>query len=174
MTIAPRLRKNEATRSSAPTEATSSSRPDELARGLAAAIRFLHGRVRSSHELRHSLTVKGLTAREIPRIVRECERRGILDDEAGARLWAQYWADRGYGWPAIEQRLLAKGFPAAAVVKAGQRLGIRAADEAKRAQAWAAAQQRRGVSSQRVARQLMNRGFDPEMVAEYCSDDEVE
>ena len=131
---------------------------------MATALRLLRGRVRSSHELRQSLTAHGLPADQIPRIVRECERRGILDDEAAARLWAQQWADRGYGWPAIRHRLLAKGFSEQTAASAGQRLGVSAAAEAQRANAWAARQRRRGVPRQRILRQLASRGFDPELM----------
>ena len=130
------------------------------------ALRALRGRVRSSEELAQALAVQGIPLQDIPRIVRECERRGILDDRAAARLWAGHWARLGYGWAAIHHRLSAKGLGEAVIDEAAGRLKLGTPDdEEARARAWlAAAKRRRAMTPAQLARRLLARGFEPELV----------
>ena len=103
-----------------------------------------------------------------------CRARGWLDDAACARLWADHWAQRGYAWAAIRQKLTAKGLGDAAVEQAAQVLGLASDDEA-RASRLVASRMRRGPATgrgivlsprqaSRLARTLAGRGFDPQII----------
>ena len=123
--------------------------------------------MRSRHELTQYLQRHEVRAHEIPRIVRECERRGILNDQACARLWAEHWMRAGFGWLAIRDKLSAKGLEESIVVDVEHRLGQ---DEEERARAWLDSRSRGGFTTSR-ARQLIARGFDPDIVERIIPED---
>lgn len=91
----------------------------------------------------------------------------MLDDEAGARLWADQWARRGYAWDAIRAKLSLKGFSDQAIERAATRLGLAGDDEA-RARLVAATHRRRQharpQSRWALARTLTSRGFDTDVI----------
>ncbi len=149
----------------------SSSKPgDEAARALTAATRWLNTRVHSTHEARAYLTGRRVRPGIITRVLTACRQRGLLDDRACARLWADHWAGRGYAWAAIRQRLAAKGLSDAAINAAAPR-GIAASDEALARQATAAWLQRHtSHHPDRLSRLLAARGFDGELIERIATE----
>ncbi|MBI4597208.1 MAG: RecX family transcriptional regulator [Candidatus Omnitrophica bacterium] len=98
-------------------------------------------------------------------MVTECRRRGILDDGACARLWADHWARAGFAWRAIAQRLAAKGLDGAAIDQAARAVGATDADDERRVAAWLALQSDRHHSPvERLARRLASRGFTTDII----------
>ena len=145
----------------------SSSNPgDDVARALAVATRWLRTGVRSTHEVRSYLTGRRVRPGAITRVIRECHRRGLLDDRACARLWADHWARRGYAWAAIRQRLAMKGLPEAAIDAAAARIGTTTADAARARQAAETWCRRPSAarSAARLGRFLAARGFDESVI----------
>lgn len=144
---------------------SSSSPGDDVARALAVATRWLRTGVRSTHEVRSYLTGRRVRPGAITRVVSECRRRGLLDDRACARLWADHWARRGYAWAAIRQRLAMKGLPEAAIDAAAARTGAMADAERARhaAEHWCRRPSARR-SPVRLGRFLAARGFDESVI----------
>jgi SOS response regulatory protein OraA/RecX len=139
---------------------------NDPSRALAMVGRYTRGRVRSSQEVLTYLGRRGVSPATATRVIAECRARGMLDDEACARLWADHWARRGYAWEAIRAKLAAKGVSGPVVDRAARRLGT-AGDDEGRARHVVASYQRRphaGGASQRLARALRARGFDPEVI----------
>lgn len=145
----------------------SSSKPrDELARTLALVARYTRAHVRSTREVLTSLTRRGVSPEVASKTVVEAQRYGMLDDVAAARLSAEHWARAGYGWSAIHQKLTEKGFQARTIDTVATSLGDASSDEA-RARAVVARQLRRKTGAfqrARVARTLVARGFDSELI----------
>ena len=153
----------------------SSSKPrnDAEQRLLASAIRYAGTGVRSSRQVLALLRRAGASSREAQRLVAACRARGLVDDRASTRLWAEQWARRGYAWSAIRVKLSGKGFADGDIVAAARHLGT-TADDAARAREVAASSRRRvpRATAQRLARLLASRGFDADLiehvVAESC------
>ena len=145
----------------------SSSKPGHEFRDvLAAASRYASTRVRSRQELQQYLKRRGVPAGTARQAVAACAARGLLDDRACARLWAEHWARRGYAGAAIYQRLMEKALDAAAIEQAIRTI-TRDSDDEARAQAFIARHlDRRTVrpSRSRLARTLASRGFDPDVI----------
>ena len=146
----------------------SSSKLEDEARSVLAALpRYLRSSVRSTHEVVAYLRRRGLSPQRAARAVSEYQARGLLDDEACARLWAEEWARRGYAWAAIRTKLSLKGLDERTIERVARRLGMVGDDEA-RARLIASAYLRRHAAtqtSQRVlARRLASRGFDADLI----------
>ena len=95
-----------------------------------------------------------------------CQQRGVLNDVACARLWADHWARAGWAWPAIHEKLSAKGLAEAAIAAARHDIGAGPQEELMRARAVRDnLRQRRPVASDSaVARRLASRGFDEDVI----------
>jgi len=155
----------------------SSSKPgDDVARALAALIRYTRAGVRSTRQVLAYLQQRGVSSDTAVRTVRLCQARGILDDRACARLWADHWARQGYAWAAIRQKLTEKGLDDSTIDDATHRLGL-ASDDGARARLVVAQRIRlpaprsrqagRGAGRPpraRLARTLASRGFDSELI----------
>ena len=144
----------------------SSSKPaaDVLATG---ALRYARVGVRSTRDVLTYLERRGASPNATARILADCRTLGLLDDQAAARLWAEQWARRGYASAAIRLKLQAKGFDARISDEAVTRAGS-ASDDEIRARLLVASSLRRQTArpgrSQRLARVLASRGFDPDLI----------
>ena len=139
---------------------------DERSHTLALVARYTRAHVRSTYEVLTYLKRRGVSPEVASKTVVEAQRHGILDDVAAARLSAEHWARAGYAWTAIHQKLSEKGFHAHTIDTVATSLGDASADEA-RAREVVARQLRRktGVLQRtRVARTLILRGFDSELI----------
>ena len=139
------------------------------ARALAAVLRYVRSGIRSTTEVRAYLRRRGLAGQAAEAVVAECRARGLLDDGAAARLWAEQWSRRGYAWSAIRLKLSAKGFDEQALAAAERIHGTREQDEARARQVVADRFRRRFPRGQRVvqgrvARTLVSRGFDSDVI----------
>ena len=144
-----------------------SSSKDEETRALQDARRYLRGRVRSSSETLTHLRRRGISAATTTRVIAACHAQSLLDDEACARLWADSWARRGYGWAFIREKLSAKGLPDSAIERAAWHVGSTPADEATRARHALDSRTQRGQGAAqraRLARTLAARGFDEDTI----------
>jgi SOS response regulatory protein OraA/RecX len=133
---------------------------------LALATRYAGLGVRSIQELRTYLRRRGVAERAIARTIAVCRDRGVVDDAACARLWAEHWARQGYAWAAIRLRLSAKGLTDDAI-RVAERTTGRAPDDVARARAVVAqrAARRAGPRERvRLARVLASRGFDADVI----------
>lgn len=111
-----------------------------------------------------------MSSREALQLVNACEARGLVDDSAGVRLWADHWARRGYAWAAIRAKLEARGFTPQVIERTNTRLRCEAED-ASRALAVVAARRGRGVHErQRLARALASRGFSEDLIEQVLED----
>ncbi len=152
----------------------SSSKPEhERSRLLRLVGRYTRGGVRSTQEVRAYLERRGVPSTAAARVIAEYQTLRILDDEAGARLWADQWARRGYAWDAIQARLSLKGFTEQAIERAAKRLGLAGDDEA-RARLIVATRLRRQDARPpnrwSLARTLTSRGFDADVIERVLSE----
>ena len=157
---------------------SSSSRdPNDLARGIELVRRYTQQSVRSVRDVRAYLARRRIAPSVAARVIAACRARGILDDEAAARLWAEQWARRGYARAAIRVKLAAKGFEESAIERAGRRLEALSDDD--QAQSLVAAYRNRQArpsqphvpsvtpssrEASRLARMLSARGFDADVI----------
>ena len=145
---------------------------DDASRVLAAARRYVQAGVRSRHEVTIYLRRRGVTAETTNCTLATLGAHGLLDDRACARLWADQWARRVYAIAAIRVKLTAKGLNEETVNHAITQLRISLDDEA-RARAVAAQYARprtgRGERS-RVARTLISRGFDADLIEQVLNE----
>ena len=142
--------------SSKPGHDASSSVRTRLARYAAAG-------VKSRQQLLSYARRSGLSGRAAAVLVDECVSRGLADDAAGARLWAEHWARHGYGSVAIRAKLEAKEFQPRAIETTLRRAS--AGEEEARARALIAARRRAGRGGRaQLARSLGARGFDPDLI----------
>jgi SOS response regulatory protein OraA/RecX len=130
----------------------------ELRRGnaLEAGVRALSRRDRSEHSLRAALERQGVARAERDEVVATLRCHGALDDARFARSRAELLADRGLGDAAIASRLEQDGVGAEDVAE------TLAALEPERDRASRLAG-RRG-RTQKTARWLSTRGFDPDSI----------
>ncbi|MBI3323850.1 MAG: RecX family transcriptional regulator [Candidatus Omnitrophica bacterium] len=132
--------------------------------------RFLKAGVRSVREAEAHLGRRGIAPTQARALIAHSRRRGWLDDEACAKLWAVHLADRGYATNAIQARLLAKGLEAALISRTLQHLHLDD-DEARVHDAINQLRRPRGGSSssqdsqRRLASALGRRGFAPDLIA---------
>ena len=149
---------------------SSSKRRHEASRTVTRLARYARAGVRSRQQVLAHLRRSGVSPRAALRLVNACEARGLVDDEAGSRLWADHWARRGYAWAAIRAKLEGRSFTPQAIERAAARLGA-AAEDAARARAVVEARRRRGVCErQRLARTLAYRGFDEDLIEQILQD----
>jgi len=143
----------------------SSSKPSrEFASALAAAIRYTRAHVHSRQEVLQYLKRLGVSDGVGREVVAECADRGLVDDRACARLWAEHWAKLGYAQAAIHQRLTEKALHATAIEHAIN-LVTRDSDDEARARVVVARHLSRGRPPRsRLARALASRGFDPDVI----------
>jgi len=128
-------------------------------------IRYTGAGARSTRDVRTHLTRHGVGERLAARAVAEARVRGLVDDRACARLWANHWARQGYAWSAIRLKLAAKGLEGQAVDDAARDVG--AASDDDRAQLIVERVTRAGTAGPmrgRLARALALRGFDAELI----------
>ena len=145
----------------------SSSKPAGEPRLLKAAFRrFAGSGVRSKREALEFLARKGCPPDEAGAWLADCERRGLIDDRAAARLWAGHWARQDYADAAIREKLLAKGFTEHTIDESIAALQSDTDDDARARRALAGALRRSGGrrSPARLARALASRGFGSELV----------
>ena len=131
---------------------------------MTALTRYARTGVRSRQQLLSYLSRGGVPPRTAVRLLAECEALGLVDDAAGARLWAEQWARRGYGWAAIRAKLEARGFGPRAIEQAAARSGLAAEDEARARVFLAGRQRSRSTARDRLARSLAARGFEPDLI----------
>jgi SOS response regulatory protein OraA/RecX len=117
--------------------------------------------VRSTQEALTYLRRLGVSPAAATQIVNDVRARGLLDDRACARLWADHWARAGYAESAVRAKLSAKGFGEAAIREAVEHLGLPASEEA-RARELAGTLLRRPAGQ--VARRLASRGFSEDVI----------
>ena len=147
----------------------------ELRRISALVQRYLRFGARSTHEVRAHLRRRGVAEPLIDRVITACQRQRLLDDQACAKLLATHYADKGYAWSAVSDRLRAKGFGTRLVSQALQRLRASMDDEPRaRVVARAFLQRRRAAAGPalriRLARALAGRGFDSELIARVLTE----
>ena len=145
---------------------SSSKLEDNTQRALTAATRYVRAGVRSTREALTYLQRRGVPGDLARRTVAAFHARGVLDDRACARLWAEHWARAGYAWSAIRRRLADKGLDEHTIEHAAAQWG-RASDDDARARFVAAQHARRGVGPRqrtRVARALSSRGFESDLI----------
>jgi SOS response regulatory protein OraA/RecX len=142
---------------------SSSKRRHEASRTVTRLVRYVRTGVRSRQQLLTYLHRGGVPPRTAARLIAECEARGLVDDAAGARLWADHWARGGYGWAAIRAKLEARGFGARAIGAAGERAGLASEDESRARQLLAGRLRTGRGDRARLARALGSRGFDPDL-----------
>ena len=133
-----------------------------------AAIRFAGARVHSAEEVRSYLRRRSVTPSEAACAVAACRARGLVDDRACARLWAEHWVRQGYAWAAIRAKLAAKGLSEAVIEQAAGARGTPDA-EAARARTLLAKRLRAaaGVRARmRAARLLASHGFDEDLITQ--------
>lgn len=148
----------------------SSSKPSRrIPSVLTALVRYTRTGVRSERDVRAYLRRRGLSADETARLVTLCRARSVIDDRAGACLWADHWARQGYAWRAIRAKLAAKGFADAAIAPLTQRVG---SAEAELARARVVASTARGRSRPHLVRKLSARGFEDAVIEEVVRDAE--
>ena len=144
----------------------SSSNPGDEPRAPAGLLRYLRSGVRSTHEVVSRLRQRGVSSRDAARLVRAYRARGVLDDRAGVRLWADHWARQGYASAAIRLKLAAKGFDAQTIDDTVSRF-VPPSDDEARARVLLA-QRRDRVSGRpgraRLARALAAHGFEPDVI----------
>ncbi len=134
---------------------------------LRAALRYAGRGVHSAHEVEAFLARRGARPEQIDAALATCRGRGLVNDAAAARLWAEHWAGQGWAWAAIETKLDGRGFRVETI--RALRAGYPAlADDAARA-AWVMAKVR-GRSA--AARQLAAHGFDADTIAATVGDAE--
>jgi SOS response regulatory protein OraA/RecX len=143
---------------------SSSKRRHDASRTVTRLARYARAGVRSRQQVLAHLRRSGVSPREALRLVHACEARGVVDDEAAARLWADHWARRGYAWAAIRAKLEARGFGARAIEAAAARSGLAAEDELRARQLLAEHLRRGRGDRARLARTLASRGFDPDLI----------
>lgn len=114
---------------------------------------------------------RGVSPEAAAALISECRARGLADDGALARLLADHWARKGYAWPAIRERLAARGLEARAIDEAGDRLRLPAGDAARAREAASAflartriARREPALAHARLARLLAARGFEEELI----------
>jgi SOS response regulatory protein OraA/RecX len=112
------------------------------------------------------LARKGIGAGQAAEWIHECERLGLIDDRAAARLWAGHWARQNYADAAIRTKLLEKGFHDTHIHDSITALQSDTDDEARAHCALAGALRRAGGrrSPSRLAGALASRGFGSELV----------
>ena len=144
----------------------SSLKRDERSRVRRLVSRYTGGSVRSTQEVRAYLERRGVPSTVAARVIAECQTLGMLDDEAGARLWADQWARRGYAWTAIHAKLSLRGFSDETVERAAKRLGMAGDDEARARLVAASLRRHRARPATRwsLARTLTSRGFDADVI----------
>ena len=152
----------------------SSSKPedDEVARALALALRYVRASVHSRHEVRLYLHRRGVAAETASGAVTTLGARGLLDDRACARLWADQWVRRGYASAAVRVKLAAKGLDEETIDHAITQLQISLDDDARAREVAARyARPRAGPRERvRVARRLASRGFDSDLIARVLNE----
>lgn len=131
---------------------------------LDGAVRYARSGVRSTREVLTYLRRRGISEERARRTVADYHARGLLDDQACARLWAEHWARRGYAWSAIRVKLSAKGFDGQALERAARRVGGVSDDEARARLVVAAYLRRHRSQAGRAARALASRGFDQDLI----------
>ena len=144
----------------------SSSKPHDEPRVLAAIPRYVRSGVRSTQEVLTYLRRRGVSPSRAARLVREYHARGLLDDRASARLWAEHWARGGYATATIQLKLSAKGFDEH-VIHATIQQWCPASDDEERARVVLAQRARRTTARParaRLARILASRGFDSDVI----------
>ena len=137
---------------------------DDPRRALAAAARYVRSGVRSTSEVLRYLQRRGLPPVAAARVVSGYCTRGLLDDRACARLWADHWARRGYAWAAIRVKLSAKGLANEAIAAAAGELDAPEDDMARARQIVAAHTSSHAGARVRMARTLSARGFDADLI----------
>ena len=152
----------------------SSSRPSpDVASLLGWVSRSTRSGVRSTQQVAASLRRRGVAPEVVAQVVGACRRRGLLDDRACARLWADAWARKGYAWAAIRAKLAEKGLDEEAITQAGGRVGLAAtsADEARARELLQRRIGRRpGPTRAQAARLLAARGFDADLSERLLND----
>ena len=148
----------------------SSSKPgnDPTCRAHTLADRYTRGRVRSTGEVLTYLRRQVVSSSTAARVIAASRARGLLDDHACARLWADHWARRGYAWSAIRAKLAAKGLAEDVIEAMLRRLAADVTDEDRARALVASSLRRRGprpVDVRSAARTLQARGFDEEVIA---------
>ena len=151
---------------------SSSKRRRDPPDGVTALNRYVRTGIRSRQQLRSYLRRSGVSSHQADQLIKTVEASGLVDDDAAAQLWAGHWARLGYAWAAIRLRLEARGFPAASIQRADQRLGCSATDES-RARELVIARRRRGASERaRLERALASRGFGPDLIEQILEETE--
>ena len=128
--------------------------------------RYVRSGVRSTQEVVTYLRRHGVPPTHAARLVTEYRAKGLLDDRASARLWAEHWARRGYATAAIRVKLSAKGFDEH-VINSTIHQRYPPSDDEERARAVVAQRVRRTAvrpARARLARTLASRGFDSDVI----------
>jgi len=143
---------------------------DDVRRARMLVRRYLRFGTRSTAEVRAYLEARHVSDSTSRALIAECVRHGWLDDRLSATLWATRLCDQGYAWPAIRERLRAKGFNEQLISTVFRPLQ-RDADDETRARALAQARSRRmPPDDPRLARWLARRGFDADLITRVLAE----
>jgi len=82
---------------------------DSFADAMAAAIRFLAVRTRTSGELRRYLQRRGYSSSTIQQVLNRCQERKYIDDHAFAEHFVRQRLSKGYGPRRLARELANKG-----------------------------------------------------------------
>lgn len=130
-------------------------------------LRYAGAAPRSRQEVAAYLDRRGVPETDRDALLAACEARGLIDDTAAARLWAQHWLDQDYAWAAVRERLQTKGFDDRTLHHVDAKHRFAGEDESR---ARRVAARLRGRSAASLARALASRGFDPDVVERVVSD----
>ena len=145
--------------------------PFEAAKQL--ALRLLSAAPRTVDQLSQRLRRAGFDPQVIHRAVERLTELGLLNDQVFAQDLAEKAAARGKGSEAIQRDLAAKGIPwalakAVAAEHKDPELEEASALQAAERKARSLSSLPRHAASVRLARFLMGRGFDQELVKKVC------
>ena len=132
------------------------------------ALRLLKIRPRSCGELETRLAQKGHAPEEIRRVVEELQKNSLIDDRRFAMEWAENRAlGEKYGPFRVREELRKKGVARELVQEA---LDLHFSPKSQRERVQKQWQGLRSTTkAQNMARLLVGRGFDPELVEELTS-----
>jgi regulatory protein len=149
---------------------TARERPD----AWQAALKYLAGRARTTHEVRRALTRRGYPPEETTAVVARLTAARYLDDAEFARTWVSVRAHRGAAAPArLARELRTKGVADGEIASALR--GLRDEWDAAAAAGEAAKRKLKSlrglpmpVARRRLAAFLDRRGFSPEIILATC------
>lgn len=135
---------------------------------VARAVLYVQRGVRSTRDVTAYLTRLGLNSQQAQSIVEKFVQKGLVNNRACARLWADHFARKGFAWPLIRLKLSEKGLDDQAIDAANERGSLSATDRQRALGLIAQWRSKRSALSGKVAlaRRLASYGFEEELINE--------